>query len=194
MQPIKNNYGFEALVWVANHYQKSVTTDQLMHSIGMHSISPTHWDLRESAHILGYETALSTLEKHELSYIPLPALVYIQNRWFILTNDNSDNKIILSPETNEYIEKLNSIYAEAENVTTSVNALVSKKRFKEAEQVFENSMVYKSFYKCSAVKSYIGILKKLDEKRKGGAHKAPDLYTFDQENYFKILENGINNW
>ena len=40
----------------------------------------------------------------------------------------------------------------------------------------------------------IGILKKLDEQRKGGAHKAPDLYTFDQENYFKILENGINNW
>ena len=40
----------------------------------------------------------------------------------------------------------------------------------------------------------IGILKKLDEQRKGGAHKAPDLYSFNQENYFKILENGINNW
>lgn len=64
-------------------------------------------------------------------------------------------------KANEYIEKLNSVNAEAENITAGVNALVSKKRFKEADQVFENSMVFKSFYKCSAVKSYAGILKKL---------------------------------
>ncbi len=40
----------------------------------------------------------------------------------------------------------------------------------------------------------IGILQKLNEQRKGGAHKAPDLYTFDRENYFRILQNGISNW
>ncbi len=40
----------------------------------------------------------------------------------------------------------------------------------------------------------LGILKKLDEQRRGGAHKAPDLYSFDEENYNKALENGLNSW
>ncbi|MEG0761127.1 NUDIX domain-containing protein [Chryseobacterium piscicola] len=40
----------------------------------------------------------------------------------------------------------------------------------------------------------LGILKKLDEQRRGGAHKSPDLYTFDEENYQKALKNGLTNW
>ncbi|MBF6644542.1 NUDIX hydrolase [Chryseobacterium indologenes] len=40
----------------------------------------------------------------------------------------------------------------------------------------------------------LGILKKLEEQRRGGAHKSPDLYSFDQENYTKALENGLNSW
>ncbi len=36
-----------------------------------------------------------------------------------------------------------------------------------------------------------GILKKLNETRKGGAHKAPYLYSFDLENYQKALEQGL---
>ncbi|MBW2961500.1 NUDIX hydrolase [Mesonia aestuariivivens] len=35
------------------------------------------------------------------------------------------------------------------------------------------------------------ILEKLDETRKGGAHKAPDLYKFNLENYNSALENGL---
>lgn len=40
----------------------------------------------------------------------------------------------------------------------------------------------------------LGILKRLDEQRRGGAHKAPDLYSFDKENYKKALQNGLSNW
>lgn len=36
------------------------------------------------------------------------------------------------------------------------------------------------------------ILEKLDESRKGGAHKAPDLYRFDLEKYGKALKEGLN--
>ncbi|WP_338733028.1 NUDIX hydrolase [Mangrovimonas cancribranchiae] len=40
-----------------------------------------------------------------------------------------------------------------------------------------------------------GILTKLEETRKGGAHKAPDLYCFNLEVYNKALENGLQeNW
>ncbi len=40
----------------------------------------------------------------------------------------------------------------------------------------------------------LGILNKLDEQRRGGAHKAPDLYSFDEVNYKKALENGLTSW
>lgn len=40
----------------------------------------------------------------------------------------------------------------------------------------------------------LAILKRLDEQRRGGAHKAPDLYSFDKENYKKALQNGLSNW
>lgn len=40
----------------------------------------------------------------------------------------------------------------------------------------------------------LGILKKLEEQRRGGAHKSPDLYSFEQEHYRKALENGLNHW
>ncbi|MDN3594581.1 NUDIX hydrolase [Zunongwangia endophytica] len=36
-----------------------------------------------------------------------------------------------------------------------------------------------------------GILNKLKETRKGGAHKAPNLYTFNAETYNEALENGF---
>ncbi|MBG6110209.1 hypothetical protein H4V97_000112 [Flavobacterium sp. CG_23.5] len=36
------------------------------------------------------------------------------------------------------------------------------------------------------------ILIKLDERRKGGAHKAPDLYQFDLDKYGKALKEGLN--
>lgn len=36
------------------------------------------------------------------------------------------------------------------------------------------------------------ILEKLDESRKGGAHKAPDLYKFDLIKYQNALKNGFN--
>jgi 8-oxo-dGTP diphosphatase len=36
------------------------------------------------------------------------------------------------------------------------------------------------------------ILEKLDESRKGGAHKAPVLYKFDLEKYQLALKNGLN--
>ncbi|SNR76077.1 NUDIX domain-containing protein [Flavobacterium sp. ov086] len=39
------------------------------------------------------------------------------------------------------------------------------------------------------------ILTKLDESRKGGAHKAPDLYSFDLEKYNSALKEGLKgNW
>lgn len=37
-----------------------------------------------------------------------------------------------------------------------------------------------------------GILNRLDEQRTGGAHRAPYLYTFDQEKYAQTMDQGFN--
>ncbi len=36
-----------------------------------------------------------------------------------------------------------------------------------------------------------GILHRFEERRKGGAHKAPYLYSFDKAKYDKALEDGL---
>ena len=94
------------------------------------------------------------------------------------------------------IEKaLNTLREQISYKPIGLNLLPEKFTLSELQKLYEailgRTLNRGNFYR--KIKN-IGILKKLDEKRKGGAHKAPDLYTFDQENYFKILENGINNW
>ena len=39
-----------------------------------------------------------------------------------------------------------------------------------------------------------GILKRLQEVKKGGAHKAPYLYSFDLRKYHKALKEGLQSW
>ena len=94
------------------------------------------------------------------------------------------------------IEKaLNTLREQISYKPIGLNLLPEKFTLRELQKLYEailgRTLNRGNFYR--KIKN-IGILKKLDEQRKGGAHKAPDLYTFDQENYFKILENGINNW
>ena len=113
--------------------------------------------------------------------------------WIILDELESQN---ITMDHKQIIEKaLNTLREQISYKPIGLNLLPEKFTLPELQKLYEailgRTLNRGNFYR--KIKN-IGILKKLDEKRKGGAHKAPDLYTFDQENYFKILENGINNW
>ncbi|WP_374451192.1 NUDIX domain-containing protein [Cloacibacterium normanense] len=113
--------------------------------------------------------------------------------WIILDELESQN---ITMDHKQIIEKaLNTLREQISYKPIGLNLLPKKFTLSELQKLYEailgRTLNRGNFYR--KIKN-IGILKKLDEKRKGGAHKAPDLYTFDQENYFKILENGINNW
>ncbi|MBG5881534.1 type I secretion system permease/ATPase [Providencia alcalifaciens] len=84
----QNNNGLEALIWIANHFQKNVTQEQLMHAIGMQNDSPTDFEIRQCAQIIGYETELISLTRQQMQDIPLPALVLINQRWHIITQNS----------------------------------------------------------------------------------------------------------
>lgn len=113
--------------------------------------------------------------------------------WIILDELESQN---ITMDHKKIIEKaLNTLREQISYKPIGLNLLPEKFTLRELQKLYEailgRTLNRGNFYR--KIKN-IGILKKLDEQRKGGAHKAPDLYTFDQENYFKILENGINNW
>lgn len=113
--------------------------------------------------------------------------------WIILDELESQN---ITMDHKQIIEKaLHTLREQISYKPIGLNLLPEKFTLSELQKLYEailgRTLNRGNFYR--KIKN-IGILKKLDEKRKGGAHKAPDLYTFDQENYFKILENGINNW
>ena len=113
--------------------------------------------------------------------------------WIILDELENQN---ITMDHKQIIEKaLNTLREQISYKPIGLNLLPEKFTLSELQKLYEailgRTLNRGNFYR--KIKN-IGILKKLDEKRKGGAHKAPDLYIFDQENYFKILENGINNW
>ena len=113
--------------------------------------------------------------------------------WIFLDELESQN---ITMDHKQIIEKaLHTLREQISYKPIGLNLLPEKFTLSELQKLYEailgRTLNRGNFYR--KIKN-IGILKKLDEKRKGGAHKAPDLYTFDQENYFKILQNGINNW
>ena len=113
--------------------------------------------------------------------------------WIFLDELESQN---ITMDHKQIIEKaLHTLREQISYKPIGLNLLPEKFTLSEFQKLYEailgRTLNRGNFYR--KIKN-IGILKKLDEKRKGGAHKAPDLYTFDQVNYFKILENGINNW
>jgi len=113
--------------------------------------------------------------------------------WIILDELESQN---ITMDHKQIIEKaLNTLREQISYKPIGLNLLPEKFTLPELQKLYEailgRTLNRGNFYR--KIKN-IGILKKLDEQRKGGAHKSPDLYTFETENYFKILEIGINNW
>lgn len=113
--------------------------------------------------------------------------------WIILDELESQN---ITMDHKQIIEKaLNTLREQISYKPIGLNLLPEKFTLSELQKLYEailgRTLNRGNFYR--KIKN-IGILKKLDEQRKGGAHKAPDLYIFNQENYFRTLESGIAGW
>ncbi|MGO4710503.1 NUDIX domain-containing protein [Chryseobacterium sp. 2TAF14] len=106
------------------------------------------------------------------------------------------NEIELAMDHREIIEK--ALLTLRERITykpIGYNLLPEKFTLSELQKLYETILGKElnrgNFYR--KIKN-LEILRKLNEQRRGGAHKSPDLYSFDEENYKKALENGLNNW
>ncbi|MFY1046307.1 NUDIX hydrolase [Chryseobacterium sp. GP-SGM7] len=106
------------------------------------------------------------------------------------------SEIELAMDHREIIEKaLLTLREKISHKPIGYNLLPEKFTLSELQKLYEailgKELNRGNFYR--KIKN-LGILKKLDEQRRGGAHKSPDLYTFDEENYAKALENGLTSW
>lgn len=106
------------------------------------------------------------------------------------------NEIELAMDHREIIEK--ALLTLRERITykpIGYNLLPEKFTLSELQKLYETILGKElnrgNFYR--KIKN-LEILTKLNEQRRGGAHKSPDLYSFDEENYKKALENGLSNW
>lgn len=106
------------------------------------------------------------------------------------------NEIELAMDHREIIEK--ALLTLRERITykpIGYNLLPEKFTLSELQKLYETILGKElnrgNFYR--KIKN-LEILRKLNEQRRGGAHKSPDLYSFDEENYKKALENGLSNW
>ncbi|MEY8760429.1 NUDIX hydrolase [Chryseobacterium tongliaoense] len=113
--------------------------------------------------------------------------------WILL--DELDN-IDIAMDHREIIEKALLTLREKISIKPiGYNLLPEKFTLSELQKLYETILGKElnrgNFYR--KIKN-LGILKKLDEQRRGGAHKSPDLYIFDEENYNKALENGLSSW
>lgn len=111
-------------------------------------------------------------------------------------NLSSLPEIEMAMDHREIIEKaLLTLREKISHKPIGYNLLPEKFTLSELQKLYEvilgKELNRGNFYR--KIKN-LGILKKLDERRMGGAHKAPDLYSFDEENYLKALENGLSSW
>lgn len=94
----------------------------------------------------------------------------------------------------EIIDKaLNTLRSKLNNEPAGYNLLNEKFTIPELQALYE-TLLGKKLDRRNFLRKILSynILIKLDEKKKGGAHKAPNLYRFDKEKYDAALRDGLN--
>jgi len=94
---------------------------------------------------------------------------------------------------NNIMEKaLESLRFDLNDYPVGLNLLADKFTMPELQQLYETILDKKldrrNFQKKMLA---LGILQRLNERKLGGAHKAPYLYRFDKKKYQKALKQGL---
>ena len=90
------------------------------------------------------------------------------------------------------LKALEHIHAQAKYLPIGINLLPDKFTMKELQLLYE-AILQKPLDRANFQKKMLklGILKRLEKQLTGRAHKAPYLYSFDQDRYRELLDQGI---
>jgi 8-oxo-dGTP diphosphatase len=143
----------------------------------------SHWLLQRFA-TLGYY-ALVEYEKVQ----PVPDALSSDCSWHRITDLPS-----LIIDHLQIIEKgLQVLRQQLNYQPIGLNLLAEEFTLKDLQLIYE-TILDKKLDRANFQRKILtyGILEKKEKLYTGGSHKAPYLYSFQKENYFKALENGFN--
>ncbi|MDB6370399.1 type I secretion system permease/ATPase [Photorhabdus bodei] len=96
-----HNQALNCIVYVGKQFHKSATVDQLQHSLGFDSLYLSDLQLREAANTIGLHSKIEQLTVNTGPTLPLPALIELEQQWWVLIKIENDNVTILDPVTEQ---------------------------------------------------------------------------------------------
>nr|WP_246550670.1 type I secretion system permease/ATPase [Photorhabdus caribbeanensis] len=91
----------DCIVYVGKQFHKSATIDQLQHRLGFDSLSLNDLQLREAADAIGLHSKIEQLTANTGPTLPLPALIELEQQWWVLIEISNTHITVLNPATEQ---------------------------------------------------------------------------------------------
>ncbi|WP_114786216.1 type I secretion system permease/ATPase [Vibrio tetraodonis] len=95
----ENNWGIEAVVYAGQKFHKKSTSEQLKSALGTHHPQLTDMETREVASYIGLKSQITKVIGSKLNTLPLPALIYLDNRWKVITELDQNSWTVFDPKS-----------------------------------------------------------------------------------------------
>ncbi|MDC9613836.1 type I secretion system permease/ATPase [Xenorhabdus khoisanae] len=92
-----DDYALNCIVYLGKQFHKVASVEQLHHVLGLDSLTLTDSQLREAADAIGLHSKFDRLTPDSASTLPLPALIEIDQRWWVLSEIQPDTITVLDP-------------------------------------------------------------------------------------------------
>ncbi|MBD1226108.1 type I secretion system permease/ATPase [Xenorhabdus griffiniae] len=97
-----NNYALDCIAHLGKQFHKVASVEQLHHILGVDSLTLTDPQLREAADAIGLRSKFERLTPDTAATLPLPALVELDQRWWVLSEIHPDTFTLFDPATEKY--------------------------------------------------------------------------------------------
>ncbi|MDR0219278.1 MAG: type I secretion system permease/ATPase [Enterobacteriaceae bacterium] len=104
-----NNQALDCAIWLGKHFHHVADSKQLHHALGLDSLLLTDWQLREALDAVGLHSKFDYLtadhaaivrsKRDRAATLPMPALIELEQRWWVLTAVSAGQLTLLDPVT-----------------------------------------------------------------------------------------------
>ncbi|MGJ0579204.1 type I secretion system permease/ATPase [Xenorhabdus bovienii] len=96
---LTNNHALDCVAYLGTQFHKVASVRQLHHALGLDSLTLTDWQLREAIDAIGLHSKFDRLTADTAATLPLPALIELDQCWWVLLEVSPDQFTVLNPIT-----------------------------------------------------------------------------------------------
>ncbi|WP_237385972.1 type I secretion system permease/ATPase [Xenorhabdus sp. Sc-CR9] len=145
------NHALECIAYLGKQFHKVASVEQIHHVLGLDSLMLTDPQLREAADSLGLHSKFDRLTPATAATIPLPALIELEQRWWILSEIHSDGFTVFDPTTGKqeihHLPKKHKALSEPKELSEYKILLVADKSLTKQQVKFGMSWFYPSIFR-----------------------------------------------